>query len=61
LEEEEVELNEYLPQQYHPDKNPSPEAEEKFKEIRYVVTFPLRPMSNWSAQQSLFSTFGLRE
>ena len=22
--------------QYHPDKNPAPDAEEKFKEIRYV-------------------------
>ena len=27
--------------QYHPDKNPSPDAEEKFKEVRYDVLLAL--------------------
>jgi hypothetical protein len=30
--------------QYHPDKNPAPDAEEKFKDIRYILTHLLRLM-----------------
>src|SRR6266853_957356 len=34
--------------QYHPDKNPSPDAEEKFKEIRHDTPSPFFPPALFS-------------
>ena len=50
----------FIPPQYHPDKNPSPDAEEKFKGIRYNISFRsfgLSCSSFVSTQRGVPSTF----